>query len=120
MAEKERGLDAFFDASRRDVPPMPAELGDRMLADAFAVQADLSGRAVRRPSAANGFWTQLSDLLGGWYGMGGLAAACAAGVWLGFAPPPGIPDPVGLLIQAETATDIFESQSLILALSEDG
>ena len=120
MAENDRGLDAFFDASRCDVAQMPADLGERMLADAFAVQAGISGHAVRRPFAANGFWTQLSEALGGWYGIGGLAAACATGVWLGFAPPQGIPDLVGLLVQSETATDIFESQSLTLALSEDG
>lgn len=121
MADKQRGLDAFFDAARRDVPPVPADLTDRILADAFDVQAELSGQVLyRSASTSNGFWAQLSELLGGWYGMGGLAAACAAGVWLGFAPPSGIPDPVGLLVQSETALDIYESQSFALALTEDG
>ena len=49
-----------------------------------------------------------------------LAAACAAGLWIGLAPPDGLPDPVGLWEQSQTTYDLLQGSDLALALSEDG
>lgn len=111
-------LDALFVTARQDGAQMPNGLSARMMADAMQIQAELTAPvAVTRPS--NRRWLHLRDLLGGWPGFGGLAAACAAGVWLGFAPPALFPDPVQLISQTETDVDLFESDSLVLAFLEE-
>lgn len=114
-------LDDMFATARQQPPHMPDALTQRMLADALGVQGADRAIAPVHP-ARRGLLAQLSDLLGGWYGLGGLAAACAAGVWLGFAPPSGLPDPAGLLIDGQTqaSVDLLGIQSLALAMAEDG
>lgn len=87
--EQDFGLDAFFDAARNQ-PPMPS--GDfmaRIMADAEAVQAGFGAVA---PVVADrpGVWASLSALFGGLVGVGGMATAALAGVWIGFAGVGGI------------------------------
>ncbi len=107
-------LDGFFDAARRDMTGLPDGLADRILADAQRVQND---RLPPRRRAAPGVLRQFLDMLGGWPAMGGLATACAAGIWLGFAPPAALPDPVQL-VQSEPA--LFDDDDLFTAMSEEG
>ncbi|MDV7272242.1 dihydroorotate dehydrogenase [Thioclava sp. A2] len=86
--EKNFGLDAFFDAARNQ-PPMPS--GDfmaRILADAEGVQAGFGTTPVK--TEAPGLWASLSALFGGIVGVGGMATAALAGVWIGFAGVGGI------------------------------
>lgn len=79
-------LQDLFDAAR-DVPvPDPAFLR-RLEEDAVASLAP----PMRRDS-----WN-LRDVLGGWLGASGLASACLVGLWVGIAPPDGLPDPVAIL-----------------------
>lgn len=92
MAERDQqdGMLEDFFAAARDRAPEPSEaLMARVLADA--------GDARRRPDAAarrdEGFWKRLGPLLGGWPGIGGLATATAAGLWIGYA---GFADPADL------------------------
>ena len=80
MPDRDKDLDMLFAEARQAPPKMPDGLADRMMSDALAVMP-----RTRREGA--GWLAQLGEILGGWYGYGGLAAACAAGVWLGFAPP---------------------------------
>lgn len=110
-------LEALLDAARAQEPTLPDGLRARMLADAEALRPNTQTRPETRPetgpetgprtqprprAAAPGLWTQLGGLLGGWPGLGGLATACAAGLWLGLAPPAMMPDPVDLVLgQAE-------------------
>lgn len=81
---KDPNLDDFFAASR-DVPLAPADdFMARLTAQALAEQP------VAGPRHSPSVWGQLRAVLGGWAGMAGLATACAAGVWLGVAPPAGL------------------------------
>lgn len=119
MAENESDdalLEAHFAAARRTGAEMPDRLAARMLADAAREQR---ARAAPAP-AAPGWFGQVLRALGGWPALGGLAAACAAGVWLGIAPPEFLPDPVGLVVQAETDLNLLDSYALSSALPEDG
>ena len=111
-------LDNMFAAARAAPPEMPAGLAARMLADAARESAFRQTR--RAPVAAPGWRAQLAEAIGGWFGVGGLAAACAAGLWIGLAPPDGLPDPVGLWEQSQTTYDLLQGSDLALALSEDG
>lgn len=108
------GLDAFFDAARQETAQLPDRLEHRILQDASQVQADWQKPL---PRARPGVLQQLYDMLGGWPSIGGLAAACAAGVWLGFAPPQGLPDATQFI---GTETAFFDDDSLDLAMAEEG
>ncbi len=52
--------------------------------------------------------------------MGGMAAACAAGLWIGLAPPDFVPDPVTFAKGAvETEVLPYESYDLAMLLDEE-
>ena len=83
-ARKTDDLDQLFAAMRTNgAGDVPDDLMARVLAD--AVREMPSPRPAAAPGG--GFLASLSDLLGDWRGMGGLAAASCAGLWLGVAPP---------------------------------
>ncbi|MCB1363131.1 MAG: hypothetical protein KDK02_03370 [Rhodobacteraceae bacterium] len=123
MAESERDSDdlrAHFAAARRRTATLPPALEARILADAHRVQ----GRMAGRPSAASlpGRLRRVVAMLGGWPALGGLTAACAAGVWLGFSPPAFLPDPLGIVVQTDLGADldVLGGGDLIGALTEEG
>ena len=75
---------------------------ERALSDALAVRIQTDAETERlslltKPPTRQSFGVRLSGMLGGWRGMGGLATACAAGVWIGFAAPGFLPDPANYL-----------------------
>lgn len=113
-------LDLLLRAARRDEAALPADLAQRMQADAARVQNEILGRAARpaRP-ARPGLWAVLRDALGGWPGMAGLATACAAGVWIGLAPPAMLPDPLGLVQGGEAQIDLFGQYDVMAALTAE-
>lgn len=88
----EGGLTPFFTAARAAAPVPSAALMARVLADAQA-------EAVRRPPAVpavrpgrrGAVIGAMLSAIGGWTGVGGLATAMAAGLWIGAA---GLADPV--------------------------
>jgi hypothetical protein len=90
-------LDNLFDAARRDVPELDSDVRMRMAEDAIEAFA-----AATTPKIRAGF--DLRTLLGGWRGLGGLATAAIAGVWIGIAPPDNLPDPIDLFDQAFSDT----------------
>jgi hypothetical protein len=106
------GLDAFFAAARSEAA-LSEDLAARMLRDADGIRRS-------RASVRIGRLAQLREMLGGWYGLGGLAAACAAGVWLGLAPPQGVPDAAALFQAQEDVTDFYLGESFAMAMAEDG
>ncbi|WP_424984611.1 hypothetical protein [Microbulbifer sp. S227A] len=107
-------LDVFFDAARKQTAGLPDGLANRIMADAVRVQQH---RRAPAPAPRRSRWRQLYDMLGGWPGIGGLATACAAGVWLGFAPPSMLPDPAQYLMSDSTFLD---QDSLVIAMAEEG
>ncbi|WP_411351217.1 hypothetical protein PNH50_12425 [Leisingera aquaemixtae] len=122
MADTDKALEELedlFAAARSARPGMPAHLNTAILADAARAQAGFSAarpaRAVRQPK-----WRQLVEAIGGWPAMGGLAAASAAGLWIGMAPPSFVPDPV-VLAGYEESGSVFadDSYDMALMLSED-
>lgn len=113
-------LEAHFATARRLGGQMPAALEARMLADAAAVQAVRAAPVPgARRGAGLGLLGQLIRALGGWPTMGGLAAACAAGVWIGVAPPDFLPDPLGLVVQQNSDVNLLDSYALSSVLPED-
>jgi len=112
-------LETHFAAARCANTVLPAGLAARMLADADRVQAE-SLRVGEGALAGAGRWRQLLALLGGWPAMGGLATACAAGVWIGVSPPDFLPDPVGLMAEQNSSVNLLDSYALSSVLPEDG
>ena len=115
-------LDDIFAAARATAPEPPHDLRHRVLADAAQVQAGFEPpmRRVAGAAPAGGWFRQVSNALGGWAGLGGLATACAAGVWIGFAPPATWPDPASLVIQEDSSFDLFQSEetAVLMAMGE--
>lgn len=109
----ETDLEQVFAAARGAEPGLPDGLEQRILRDARMVQAEWAqcAGAARAPR-----WRSVLDLLGGWPAMAGMAAACAAGVWIGFAPPQALPDPAQLVL-SEPA--MFDDDDLVLAMAEE-
>lgn len=110
-------LERMFATARSNRDALPAALAARMLADAAEVQ---SAQVERVPQPRPGIWAQLRAGLGGWTGMSGLATACAAGVWIGLAPPDFLPDPVGLVYQQQLDVDLIFGFDETGILTEDG
>lgn len=110
MADHDTELDDLFAVARRQRDRLPEGLAARMLADAATVQSEQIRQEQPRQRPA---WVQVFDFLGGWRGLGGLATACAAGLWIGLAPPSFLPDPLDLLLQQDAAELISD-----LTLSE--
>ncbi len=75
-------LDDLFAQARRVKPPVSDALMARVLADAALQQ---------RPAAVTP-GVSLLDVIGGWFAVGGLAAATFAGLWIGVAPPVAVED----------------------------
>lgn len=99
---------------------MPAGLEQRILADAGRVQAGFSGGGAQaRAPVAAGLWAQILAGLGGWPVMGGLATACAAGVWIGLAPPAFLPDPAQLVLGGGAYIDLINMDDMAAALSAE-
>ncbi len=121
MAETDKDfeeLEQFFAEARQGTGQVPGDLMQAILADADRVQAGFF--AVVEIAPTSGKWAQLRALLGGWPTFGGLAAACAAGVWIGLAPPSFLPDPAQFVTGSDTDIDLIGMGELTLALSEEG
>lgn len=85
--QPDEALDALL-AEARALRPVPsADLMARLLADAERARPRPRPRPAAAPRRARGPWRDWIAALGGWPAMGGLAAAAAAGVWIGAAPP---------------------------------
>ena len=77
-------------AGARDANHPSDDLVARVLADAAAVQA-----AAPAPARAAAGWRLAWPALGGWLGAGGLAAAAAAGLFIGVAAPDRVDSALG-------------------------
>ena len=101
MSDEARTDDLLAGVAARDARPDDAVLA-RFEATARAMQPR---QVPSRPG--------LFDLLGGWLGLGGLATATAAGLWLGIAPPEALSPVLGSPVTLELLPDT-------LAILEEG
>lgn len=82
---KSDNLSALLDMAAAQQPVPPDDLMARVLADAQALQP--APVAVAPSVPARRGWESFVEMIGGWPGIGGLATAGVAGLWIGFAPP---------------------------------
>jgi len=113
-------LERLLAQGRREAGQMPKDLSQRILHDAMRVQAEFSAPAPAQAVSVPSAWAQFVAALGGWPAMGGLATACAAGVWIGFAAPSFLPDLSGFVALDSSDIDLIELDGLVLAMSEEG
>jgi len=98
-------LDDMFAQASAKSPAPSDDLMARVLADAAAVQPGQSPIADKRPS----LWSRISDAIGGWPAVSGLAAATVAGVWVGIAPPAQVEDLTATFIGDEISINLFST-----------
>ncbi|WP_428928449.1 hypothetical protein [Marinibacterium sp. SX1] len=103
-------------AARAEDARLPDGLMARVMADAARVQAGWQDSALREASVVRvPGWRQVLMALGGMPALGGLMAACAAGIWLGAAPPQAF-DPLGFVVNSSNALTVYSDlQDTILA-----
>ncbi|MBE9639936.1 hypothetical protein IQ782_24070 [Salipiger pacificus] len=87
--KEEGALAPLFEAERRDAPMPSGDWMARMEALALAEQPAPRPEDVRSAPPRRGVasWREALRVFGGWPALAGLAAACAAGVWIGVASP---------------------------------
>ncbi|MEZ5686349.1 MAG: dihydroorotate dehydrogenase [Paracoccaceae bacterium] len=85
MTEHETELERFFAAAKAEAPMPSGDFMARVLAEAEATQAGFTAPSVRAPAGRDGLWATISGLFGGSIGLGGMATAALAGLWIGFA-----------------------------------
>jgi len=114
-------LDDLFAAARQTPAPMPDRLTQAILADAVTARGAV---VVPEPDMQVrprlGRWRQLILAIGGLPVLGGLAVACAAGVWIGLSPPSFLPDPAQLVGYSDSSTLVpYDSYELAVVLGEE-
>lgn len=86
----DRLTDSELETLFAQVRSAPAEPGQDAMARILAA-AGAPPAPQPAPGSGGDAWDRgLFTLLGGWFGMGGLAAATLAGLWIGIMPPAGV------------------------------
>jgi len=95
-------LDALFVEAVNDASTQPSEsFMARVVTDALARQ---SMPKIAPPS----LWVQITAMVGGWQGMGGLVAATCAGFWIGINPPEDLSTQLETFLGSETSVSLLE------------
>ena len=113
--DEDRMLIELFAAGQRHAPVASDAFMERILHDAAQTQPR---PAPVRPVAGESVWARLGAALGGWQGLGGLATATVAGLWIGFA---GLADPATLtggLLGTDAVVELLPSTDFF-ALAAD-
>lgn len=99
-------LDDIFAQARAQAP----QPGDALMARVLegAVPPASPAHCPRR----QGLWARLSDSLGGWPALGGLAAATVAGVWIGIAPPDSVENLAASVIGDAVTVPLFSADAM--------
>ncbi|MEM7318080.1 MAG: hypothetical protein AAF408_03560 [Pseudomonadota bacterium] len=120
MADTEKDeLDLLFDTAKRETDRLPADLAARIIRDAQTEQAAWTTK-VAQDAPPLTLRQQILSQLGGWPGLGGLATACAAGVWIGLAPPVALQTPMQLVWQSQVVDDLYIDDGFDAIQSEEG
>ncbi|GAA6161227.1 MULTISPECIES: hypothetical protein [Ruegeria] len=115
MTEDEKNLDEMFATARENRPLLSDDLTVRILTDAEQVRLNQI-KAADRPRRS--YWARVLDGIGGWHSFGGLVAASAAGVWIGFAAPDFLPDPATYIYQQEAGLALADLDTSFLEGAE--
>lgn len=78
-------LEPWFAAAREAPADPPLALLSAILGDAAAVSAERQGTVAARRPAGGPAERRVFDVVGGWKGLGALAACAAIGFWMGLA-----------------------------------
>lgn len=100
MAEDEMDLDQLLAKARQTRPDLPDDLAVRIVTDAETVRLD---RLKPASSSRRSVWVRMLDGIGVWQSMGGLVAASAVGVWIGWSAPDFLPDPAAIIYPQENS-----------------
>ena len=120
MDKANQELDDLFAAARDTPTPLPTHLAKSIMNDALIARAEnLTPAPTPEKQNRTGIWQQLMIAIGGLPVVGGLAAACAVGVWIGLAPPSFLPDPAQLVGYSESTSVPYESYNLATVLGEE-
>ncbi len=121
-------LDAAF-AEARNATPLPSDAFlSSLIAQAEDVQKEFAQPHVTdqpATSAQSVFDRVRAGLrscrlaLGGWTGLAGLATACAAGIWIGVAPPANLPDFGELMFSGVSDVSVFSDGYLMAEFAYD-
>lgn len=112
----DRLSDSELETLFAQVRAAPAEPGQ----DAMARILAAAGTPPPAPLPAPGSGGDAGDrglftLLGGWLGMGGLAAATLAGLWIGIMPPAGVGDLAAGVLGGPVSLDASVEDILLAA-----
>ncbi len=100
-------LNALFEEARADAPVPSPELLALVTQDAARVQAERDQR--NRVIPQRSLISRLLDAIGGWSSLGGLVAAAATGVWIGFSNPTLISPSLGSEIETLESTSVDDT-----------
>lgn len=109
-------LDVFFEASKAAQPEASDALMARIMADAVALQPEPV--VVSSPTPV-GLWGRISDAMGGWPSMAGLATAAAAGLWIGIDTPTLADGVMSLYFETETEAAFLNVDTVWTTVLED-
>ena len=115
-------LDDLFATARQNPAPLPDHLATAIMNDALVVRAEvqvLQQEPKKQGQVRFGIWRQLMIAIGGFPALGGMAAACAVGVWVGLAPPSFLPDPAQLVGYSDSTSVPYDSYDLATVLGEE-
>tara|TARA_R100000322_G_scaffold153547_2_gene112009 strand:+ start:628 stop:990 length:363 start_codon:yes stop_codon:yes gene_type:complete len=104
-------LGEFFAAGRETAPLPSADLLNRIAADAEVVDGARAASVAARPPR-RGVFAAMTDAIGGWPALAGMATAAVAGVWIGVAQPVALTSLTGGVLGAAT-TGTYELEDLM-------
>lgn len=101
-----KALDGLLAQAAETRPDVPDDLMAAVLRDAVDVQR------AERMAPQLGLWDTILNVVGGWPGVSGLAAAGITGIWIGVAPPIGLEFVAADLFGSTQDVDLFGGDTL--------
>ncbi|NIY72382.1 hypothetical protein HCZ30_08020 [Marivivens donghaensis] len=102
-------LDALFASARKADPEPSPDFMARLFGDIDMVSAEVPpADAVR-----GGLFASIWDAVGGWIGASGLAAATAAGVWVGVVSPSSLDNVTNAFFGDSVSVSLFASEDVL-------